>query len=264
MSIPKSLAALAAALCLLAACGAPGQAPSPSPEPESPASVSEPAPEPETSSPEPLPEPETSAPEPEKEPVPPPEPDGNPLPPQGEVNPDTAPDFGDESYADVVRHRADPLWEALELALKSIGEDYSSFDVTVEDGSLDVVLEIGVINEEGVDRFLADWSGPAWDRVEKKPGRCSVAKKEAFVLALEQLELEPGVWARGTAYLEEENILVGVRKDKAGVGITKEEEERLAGLPQAVKDLAGEMGIPEELLEYMPPRHRPPLENNPD
>ena len=162
----------------------------------------------------------------------------------------------------MVRQRADPLWEELESALKAIKEDYSSFEVSVEDGSLDVVLEIGVINEEAVDRFLASWTGPSWDKVEKKPGRCSAAQKEAFIQAVEQLELEPGIHAYVNSYSFEENLLVGVRKD--GGGVTQEEEERWAQLPQAVKDLAREMGIPEELLDYMPPRYRSPLAMNPD
>ena len=258
----KSLLALLVSLVLLlSACGGGGQAPQSAPEPESPsASVSEPAPEPE-SEPEPFqPEPEATPFQPE--PVPAPEPDYQPLPPQGEVNPDTAPDFGDESYTDVVRHRADPLWEALEPALQAIGEDYSFFDVSVEDGSLDVVLEIGVINEEAVDQFLTGWTGPSWDKVEKKPGNCSVAKKEAFIQAVEQLELEPGIHAYVNSYPFEETLLVGVRKK--GGEVTQEEEERWEQLPQAIKDLALETGVPEELLDYRSPRYRSALALNPD
>lgn len=254
----KPLALGAALLMLLTAC-APGQAPetSPAPEPESPSSVSTPAPEPE---PEPEPsQPEISEPEPqpesEPESTPPEEPSSDPS--GIWENPDTdpnAPDPGNETYAEALVQRLIPLREALEPALKEIKDDYSYFSLDVTtDENLELVLEVGVINEEAVDRFLANWTGPAWDRLEKKPGRCSAAKQEAFIQAVEKLELEPGIWACATSFPYEETILVDVRKD--GEGVTLEEAERWSQLPQAVKDLAGEIGIPEELLEYMPPRY---------
>lgn len=242
----KPLALAAAILLLLTAC-APGQAPEtvPAPEPESPSSVSEPAPEPEAE-----PEPES-----EPEPTQPEEPSSDP---NGIwENPDTdpsAPDPGNETYAEAVVQRLIPLREALEPALKEIKDDYSYFSLDITtDENLELVLEVGVINEEAVDRFLANWPGPAWDRLEKKPGRCSAAKQEAFIQAVEKLELEPGIWAYATSFPYEETILVGVRKD--GEGVTLKEAERWSQLPQAVKDLAGEIGIPEETLEYMPPKY---------
>lgn len=269
----KRMLVLLLSVLLLSACAAGGQAPAPEPSapPESPSPAAEPAPAPSSESapevsssrPEPssVSEPESSSvPEessqPEKEPVPAPEPDGLPLPPQGEVNPDFGfgPDFGDENYADVVLHRADPLWEALETALASIQEDYSDFEVWVEDGSLDVVLEIGVIHEDKVDQFLAAWTGPAWDRVEKRPGSWPVADQEAFVAAVGKLDLGPGVILHAQRNLPEDSVLISIGLEDAGA--SQEEVNRWSDLPQRITDLAKEMGVPEDKIGYIAPRYR--------
>lgn len=260
--INRSLAILLS-LLLLTACAAGGQAPTPetSTAPESPSSVLESAPE--VSSSEPSSAPEESS-QPEKEPVPAPEPDGLPLPPQGEVNPDFGfgPDFGDENYADVVNHRADPLWEALLPALEAIEEDYSYFSVWVADGSLDVVLEMGVIHEDKVDQFLAGWTGPSWDQVEKKPGRWPVAAQKDFAAQAAKLDLGPGVNIRTqTAVGSPEVVSVNVWLDDTYA--PQKEVDRWAQMPQAVKELAKKMGAPEDLIEYMGPRYTAPG-NNPD
>lgn len=266
----KRCLAILLSLLLLTACAAGGQAPAPEPStlPESPSSVSEPAPE--VSSWEPSSAPESSS-VPE-EPVPAPElPEGmNPDVGGGgaQKNPDTseadpaAPDFGDESYYDVFTQRVEPLREALLPALKAIEEDYSYFLVWAADGSLDVVLEIGVIHEDKVDRFLADWTGPAWDQLEKKPGRWPVAAQEAFAAEAAKLDLGPGVNIRTqTAVGAPEVVSVNVWLED--LYASQEEVDRWARLPQAVKDLAKKMGAPEDLIEYMGPRYTAPG-NNPD
>lgn len=263
----KRMLILLLSVLLLSACAAGGQAPAPEPStlPESPSPASEPAPAPSS---EPAPEVSSSQPEssslpeevfqPEKEPVPAPESERNPLlsPDQGEVNPDFGfgPDFGDENYADVVIHRADPLWEALETALASIQEDYSDFEVWVEDGSLDVVLEIGVIHEDKVDRFLAAWTGPAWDRVEKRPGSWPVAEQQAFAAAVEKLDLGPGVVLRAQRNLPGDSVLISIGLEDAGT--SREEVNRWSDLPQEITDLAEEMGVPEDKIDYIAPRYR--------
>lgn len=265
----KRCLAILLSLLLLTACAAGGQAPAPEPStlPQSPSSVSEPASAPSSemsSQPEPssVSEPESS--QPEKEPVPAPESERNPLlsPDQGEVNPDTGPDFGDGAYSDVFAQRVEPLREALLPALKAIEEDYSYFLVWAADESLDVVLEIGVIHEDKVDRFLADWTGPAWDQLEKKPGRWPVAAQEAFAAEAAKLDLGPGVNIRTqTAVGAPEVVSVNVWLED--LYASQEEVDRWAQLPQAVKDLAKKMGAPEDAIEYMGPRYTAPG-NNPD
>lgn len=257
------LLSLLLSLLLLTACAAGGQAPAPelSAEPESPSSVSEPAPAPAPES--------SSVPE---EPVPAPEPQEGMNPDVGgggaQENPDTseadpaAPDFGDRTYSDVFAQRAEPLREALLPALKAIEEDYSYFLVWAADESLDVVLEIGVIHEDKVDRFLADWTGPAWDQLEKKPGRWPVAAQEAFAAEAAKLDLGPGVNIRTqTAVGSPEVVSVNVWLED--LYASQEEVDRWAQLPQAVKDLAKKMGAPEDAIEYMGPRYTAPG-NNPD
>lgn len=265
----KRCLAILLSVLLLTACAAGGQAPAPEPStlPQSPSSVSEPASAPLSeisSQPEPssVSEPESS--QPEKEPVPAPESERNPLlsPDQGEVNPDTGPDFGDESYYDVFTRRVEPLREALLPALKAIEEDYSYFLVWAADESLDVVLEIGVIHEDKVDRFLADWTGPAWDQLEKKPGRWPVAAQKAFAAEAAKLDLGPGVNIRTqTAVGAPEVVSVNVWLED--LYAPQEEVDRWARLPQAVKELAEKMGAPEDAIEYMGPRYTAPG-NNPD
>lgn len=248
-------------LLLLTACAATGQAPAaPSAPPESSSSV--PAPEPSSPVSEPAP-PEPSSPaeafSQPGEAVPAPEPDSRPLPPQGEVNPDagfgnSAPDFGNEDYAGVVNRRADPLWEALNPALKAIEDDYSGYEVFVEDESLEVVLEIGVIHEDKVDQFLADWAGPAWDRVEKSPGSWSVAEQEAFAAAVAKLDLGPGVELYGSRELGMgEMVLVTIRSDDT----VSEPQAQWDGWCQRVKDFAKERNNPVEMLVFMDAPSRP-------
>lgn len=263
----KRVLAIGFAALLLTACAATGQAPGvppAPPEPHSSVSVpgpSSPAPEPappESSSSEPVPLPEDSSSQP-GEAVPAPEPDSRPLPPQGEVNPDagfgnSAPDFGNEDYAGVVNRRADPLWEALNPALKAIEDDYSGYEVFVEDESLEVVLEIGVIHEDKVDRFLADWTGPAWDRVEKSPGSWSVAEQEAFAAAVAKLDLGPGVELYGSRELGMgEMVLVTIRSDDT----VSEPQAQWDGWCQRVKDFAKERNNPVEMLVFMDAPSRP-------
>lgn len=253
----RSIAVLLS-LLMLTACAATGQAPgAPSAPPESSSSV--PAPEPAS---EPAP-PEPSSPaeafSQPGEAAPAPEPDSRPLPPQEEVNPDagfgnSAPDFGNEDYAGVVNRRADPLWEALNPALKTIEDDYSGYEVFVEDESLEVVLEIGVIHEDKVDRFLADWTGPAWDRVEKSPGSWSVAEQEAFAAAVAKLDLGPGVELYGSRELGMgEMVLVTIRSDDTA----GEPQAQWDGWCQRVKDFAKERNNPVEMLVFMDAPSRP-------
>lgn len=258
----KRCLAILLSLLLLTACAAGGQAPAPEPStlPESPSSVSEPAPEVSSSEPSSAPEP-SSVPE---EPVPAPEPPEGMNPDVGgggaQKNPDTseadpaAPDFGDESYYDVFTQRVEPLREALLPALKAIEEDYSDFEVWVEDGSLDVVLEIGVIHEDKVDQFLAAWTGPAWDRVEKRPGSWPVADQEAFVAAVEALDLGPGVILHAQRNPPEDSVLISIGLEDAGA--SQEEVNRWSDLPQRITDLAKEMGVPEDKIGYIAPRYR--------
>lgn len=263
----KRVLAIGFAALLLTACAATGQAPGvPPAPPEPPSSVSvpgpsSPAPEPappESSSSEPVPLPEDSSSQP-GEAVPAPKPDSRPLPPQGEVNPDagfgnSAPDFGNEDYAAAVIQRADPLWEALNPALKAIEDDYSGYEVFVEDESLEVVLEIGVIHEDKVDRFLADWAGPAWDRVEKSPGSWSVAEQEAFAAAVAKLDLGPGVDLYGSRELGMgEMVLVTIRSDDT----VSEPQAQWDGWCQRVKDFAKERNNPVEMLVFMDAPSRP-------
>ena len=273
---------------LLSACAAGGQAPGPEPStlPESPSSAAEPAP---TPSSEPAPEVSSSQPEsssvpeassqPEKEPVPAPEPDGLPLPPQGEVNPDFG--SGDDAIENPdtsfmytpeeleqferenqLYNRAYALEQDLMPVFETIKDSFSYYKVDCDMDSMKVILEIGVVQQDVIDGVLNSWKGDPWDEVayvgglpgerKKLP---SVAKKEEFAAAVNKLNIAPGF-----SVLAEVNPLGGILL--TGGLVPQEEVERWIELPQPVKDLAEKMGIPEDMLEYMPPRGLP--EKGPD
>ena len=263
----KPLALGAALLMLLTAC-APGQAPetSPAPEPESPSSVSAPAPEPE---PEPEPsQPESSEPEPqsesEPEPVLPEEPSSDPNGPWENpdtttiINPNTWDDPEAEAAYAALVEREGAIQAALEPLMEKAKDCYESYQVYPDDETGKVCLEVAVTDEKELDRVLGSYQGEPWDTLLKKEGRCSLTQKEAFAQAVEQLELEPGIRASASAQPHEPYVFVVL----GNMG-SREKVERWSQLPQAIKDLAGEMGVPEELLEYMAPVYVAPG-TNPD
>ena len=265
---------------LLSACAAGGQAPAPEPStpPESPSSAVEPAPAPSS---EPAPEESSSEQEPSSVPeeVAPPEPDGLPLPPQGEVNPDFG--SGDDAIENPdtsflytpeeleqferenqLYNRAYALEQDLMPVFEKIKDSFSYYKVDCDMDSMKVILEIGVVQQDVIDGVLNSWKGDPWDEVayvgglpgerKKLP---SVAKKEEFAAAVNKLNIAPGF-----SVLAEVNPLGGILL--TGGLVPQEEVERWIELPQPVKDLAEKMGIPEDMLEYMPPRGLP--EKGPD
>lgn len=286
----KRMLILLLSVLLLSACAAGGQAPAlePSTPPESPSSAAEPAPvpssgpTPEVSSSEPE---SSSAPEessqPEKEPVPAPESEHNPLlsPDQGEVNPDFG--SGDDAIENPdtsfmytpeeleqferenqLYNRAYALEQDLMPVFEKIKDSFSYYKVDCDMDSMKVILEIGVVQQDVIDGVLNSWKGDAWDEVayvgglpgerKKLP---SVAKKEEFAAAVNKLNIAPGF-----SVFAEVNPLGGILL--TGGLVPQEEVERWIELPQPVKDLAEKMGIPEDMLEYMPPRGLP--EKGPD
>lgn len=285
----RTIAILLAAL-LLTACAAGGQTPAPEPStlPEIPSPAAEPAPAPSSES---VPETSSSAPEPpssqespaessqpEKEPVPAPEPDGLPLPPQGEVNPDFG--WGDENpdtssmytpeeleqfeRETELANRAYALEQQLIPVFEKIKDSFSYFRVKPDEDLMKVILEIGVVQKDVIDSTLENWRGDPWDDVAYVgglPGERrklpSVTEKEEFAEAVNKLNIAPGF-----SILAEVNPF-GELLLSAGL-VPEEEVEHWRELPQPVKDLAAERGIPEYMLEYMPPRALPEEGANPD
>lgn len=259
----KRCIAILLALLVLTACGTGGQAPAPEPE-SSPSSISGPAPEPSSSEASPVPEsssvPEESSSnesEPEES-TPPPQSEQDPdLGPQ--ENPDTSGMYSADEMALV--ERENELYIAL-FDVFSDGlskESYSYYTCYREDGS--VVLEIGVTDEAVVDAYLAAWTGAKWDKLVKTPGRVSQATQEEFAEKAGKLDLGPDVNFEvraedGLYHSEKWKILTSVHAPREQAELWKE-------LPQKIKDLAKEMGIPEDMLDYMPPRY-PASGTNPD
>ena len=246
---------LAAALALsLSACGE-GEAPSaPEPQPQSPPVSPEPAPEPESASPES---------------VPPPEPDPKPSPSQEELNPDfgmgdppVEPSTGpvnpleDEVLGPLLKKEED-LQNAVDVFFLNAPEDAYSYQRVELTGDRKLKLEIGVVQEAAMDKFLAGYNGEPWDELVKKPGLYSVAKQNEFLKGVRTLEPEPGAHldAYFLASFGEEKFTIDCYFDKPLP--SQEEADHWSKLPQGVKDLAAELGIREDALEYMPPRYTP-------
>lgn len=131
-----------------------------------------------------------------------------------------------------------------------------------------VMLEIGVIDEAAVDEFLASWTGEKWDKLVKLPGNCSVATQEEFVRrAKEEIYLGPGVQlvahvgiAGGNSpgsHAQPERFLgplIGASVKLSSSAKAADWQE----MPQQLKDLAAEMGVPEEIIHWFAPESPEP------
>ena len=182
-------------------------------------------------------------------------------------NPDTSQMYSEEENAAWQREFAF-YGEVLNGFPQGLPKESYSYYTTYGEGTgndMQLVLEIGVIDEAAVDNFLASWTGMKWDKLVKKPGTISQAEQEAFCEKVEQLDLGPNVYidSRPEAGLyggEMGKILVSISLD---LYASQEEVARWQEMPQAIKDFAAENGIPENMLGYMAPRYTPPG-SNPD
>lgn len=174
---------------------------------------------------------------------------------EAQENPDTSVMYTDEENAAWQREFAfvDEIDAAFSQNLSK--ESYSYYYAYSEGAGkeMKLVLEIGVIDEAAVDAHLAAWTGTKWDKLVKKPGSASQAKQEAFVKEAEKLDLGPDVNFEiraedGFHFSEKWKILTSVYAPQEQAELWKE-------LPQKIKDLAKEMGIPEIMLDYIPPRY---------
>lgn len=230
------LALILTLMLLTTACAGPEPAPSTSPEsvllPESPSSALEPAPEPETSTSEP-----ESAPESSSEPPAPTstsQGDSNPA----DMNPSTFASPEEEADYDALMERVRVVEKALFPTMTAIKDSYEGYFVYDDVDTMKVCLKVRVIDETKVDQALAAYQGEPWDILVKEKGRCSWAQMEAFVEELKKMEVAPGVPM--FASLSNDDILEPIY---ANAGNQPE-------LRQKVKDLAREMGIPEDMIWY--------------
>lgn len=169
---------------------------------------------------------------------------GPAQPSQGEAAPESSPAGAEGEEA--LSQRSNALFSEINAAFRGLSKDsYSYFTCYQENNA--VVLEIGVTDEAAVDAFLAAWTGTKWDTLLKIPGSASQAKQERFAEEAEKLAIGPNVdvhiTARdGPAYTENGRILIS-----ATVTNRKPWED----IPPEIKELAGEMGIPEYMIYYI-------------
>lgn len=222
----RILSALCAALLVLslAACG--GKE-SPSSQKESrPSSTAEVIPE---STPEPSSTPEES-----------------PQPPQSEEAPDPSLSESEEEQ-EANSRRANALFSEIGTAFSAgLSKESYSYFTCYNDGA-SVVLEIGVTDEAAVDAYLTAWTGTKWDKLLKVPGRVSQARQEEFAEAAGKLDLGPNVDFHVTARDGPSLTETG----RIFISATVTDAEPWEDIPQEIKDLANEMGVPEDMLFYL-------------
>lgn len=205
----------------------------------------------------------------------PPEPDhaGDPdWPPNGEeINPDTAgpqenPDtslMGDDVFK--AQGRAAALCAELQQPFDTqLSRDSYSYYCTYHIGD-QVILEVGVIDEAAVDAFLASWTGEKWDKLDKKQGKVSRTKQVEFMERAKQLD-----WTPVEFYIESDpgTTIDGYGEQNLIYCWTNVPENAPAGeaanwqkMPQPLKDLMKELGIPEDMVVYHGPRYTAPGAN---
>lgn len=271
----KRCIAILLALLVLTACAAGGEAPATESE-GSPSSVSEAVPAPAPSEPSPAETVPGSSSVPEEVPSPadvtPPEPDG--LPVDGkEINPDTVGPQDNVDTSGMYTDEENAAWQKEFAFVNEIDyafiyevpkESYSYYSAYGEGSGkeMQLVLEIGITDEAALDAYLSAWTGTKWDKLVKKPGSASQAKQEEFAEKASKLDIGPNTYLdvqpdSGSSNTEYGKILVSVS------GEHRKEAE------QAVKALAKEMGIPEDMLSYLEPRPTGPVDpdgtvTNPD
>lgn len=166
-------------------------------------------------------------------------------PSQEELNPDFGWGPEDERVNQLIRAVQDDL-------LPQLPETSYSYLTLYQDGP-EVVLKIGMVDEAAVDACLAAWTGETWDRLVKEPALYSRAMRAEFVERAEQLDFGPDVKVIiGTfpPMWDNENVVFGVMITVPESLASQEEVKRLEEMPQQLLDLAEEMGIPEDVIDY--------------
>lgn len=218
------------ALLLLVGCAAGGQASDSDSKPESgPSSVSQPALGP-ASSPEKSPQPSQS-----------------------------------EEASDEVRNPTSQRYERLfsrvqDSLLSELPETSYSYLSLYDDGP-EIVLRIGVTDEAAVDACLAAWTGERWDRLVKEPALYSRAKRAEFVEKANALDFGPEVnvlIGSFPPFWNDEKVVIAMMVVMADHYAPREEVEKWQEMPQEIKNLARETGIPEDLIDYSGPVYYAP------
>lgn len=218
------------ALLLLVGCAAGGQASASDPKPESGQSpVAEPTPE------------SSSTPE------------GSSQPPRSEETPGGVQDPAGERYQRLFSRVQDSL-------LSELPETSYSYLSLYDDGP-EIVLRIGVTDEAAVDACLAAWTGERWDRLVKEPALYSRAKRAEFVEKANALDFGPEVnvlIGSFPPFWNDEKVVIAMMVVMADHYAPREEVEKWREMPQEIKNLARETGIPEDLIDYSGPVYYAP------
>ena len=239
------------ALLILTACGIGGQTPASGPESRR------------SSAAKVIPEPSSA------EPVEPDPPVGSAQPFQGEEAPDldageTPDPDGDQepSWEDgppentELRNKMTRLGNAVQdWFYSAMPESCYNYYYLRYDGE-DFILVVGVTDEAAVDDGLASWTGEKWDRLVKEPACFSRTELGELAEAIKKLDLGPAVkidaFVQPSDSYEEIGVLV-LLTPKNPEAPPPEDTSRWDEVPKEVEDLAGEYGIPMDLISYRPP-----------
>ena len=136
-------------------------------------------------------------------------------------------------------------------------ESYSYYTERLDPKSQEIVLRIGVTDEAAVDAYLAAWTGERWDRLVKEPARVSQARQEEFADAAQELEIDPAIYFianPGSGFFDAgEKGKIFVTCMMTDPDASAEEMALWAEAPSALWELAEEMAIPEDMIQYQAP-----------
>lgn len=182
--------------------------------------------------------------------------------------PESGPSLGSESSSGASRK-----WETLEEKRAREGrlfsdiydhfydelpkESYSYYTERLDPKSQEIILRIGVTDEAALDAYLADWTGERWDRLVKEPARVSQARQEQFADAAQELEIDPAIYFianPGDGFFDAgEKGKIFVTCMMTDPDASAEEMALWAEAPSALWELAAEMAIPEDMIQYQAP-----------
>lgn len=136
-------------------------------------------------------------------------------------------------------------------------ESYSYYTERLDPKSQEIILRIGVTDEAALDAYLADWTGERWDRLVKEPARVSQARQEQFADAAQELEIDPAIYFianPGDGFFDAgEKGKIFVTCMMTDPDASAEDMALWAEAPSALWELAAEMAIPEDMIQYQAP-----------
>lgn len=154
-----------------------------------------------------------------------------------------------------LKNKMTSLMYAVQDCFSKMPESSYNYYYLYHDGE-SFVLVVGATDEAAVDEGLSSWTGEKWDRLVKEPARFSRAKLRELAEEINTLDLGPVVKINGYVQPPDSDEEIGVlvqMTPKDPEAPPPEDTSRWDEVPKEVEALAGEYGIPMDLIFYRPP-----------